>query len=196
MSDYLKCDDKDEKKEDKALAKEMLDTRTIILSESITEELAKGIYAQLTILNNRSEKEPIYFLINSPGGDADSGFGIHDMMRFVEAPIYTLVCGLCASAAVPVFLGADKGKNFSLPNSRFLLHQPSTGVRGAASDIQITADEIEKTRQRYNQIVSDFSGKSPETIAEDADRDFWLSVEEAKAYGLVSKIVSKRSEMK
>ncbi|MFW5857342.1 MAG: ClpP family protease [Planctomycetota bacterium] len=183
------------KKDEKGFAKELLDSRSIILSDAISEELARGIYAQLVVLNDRDPKAPITFYINSPGGDADSGFGIHDMMRFIEAPIHSLVCGLCASAAVPVFLGADKGKNYALPNARFLLHQPSTGVRGDASDIQITADEIEKTRDRYNRIVSEFTRKKPEQIAKDADRDFWLSAEEAKAYGLVSAIVTKRAEI-
>lgn len=189
------CQEGDNKKDDKGLQKELLDARTIILSEPITEEVARSIYAQLTVLNARDPNGVITMLINSPGGDADSGFGIHDLMRFIETPIVTLVSGLCASAAVPVFLGADQGRNFCLPNARFLLHQPSTGVRGDASDIQITAEEIEKTRQRYNQIVSDFTGKSPEQIAHDADRDFWLSATEACEYGLVKKMVAHRGEL-
>lgn len=190
----LDCPEEGEKKKDeRGFAKELLESRTIILSDGISEELARGVYAQLVVLNDRSAEDPITVYINSPGGDADSGFGIHDMLRFIEAPVITVVCGLCASAAVPVFLGADKGRNYALPNARFLLHQPSTGVRGDASDIQITADEIEKTRDRYNHIVSEFTGKSPEEISRDADRDFWLSAEEAKEYGLVAKIVDKRA---
>lgn len=187
------CDDcedkkKDEKK-DEGFSKELMKARTVIISEEISEELAQKIYAQLVVLNEQSKSEPIYIYINSPGGDADSGFGIYDMLRFIDAPIFTVVCGLCASAAVTIFLAADKGKNFSTPNSRFLLHQPSTGVRGTASDLTITADEINKTRERYNQIVADITGKSLEELRKDADRDFWMSPLEAEKYGLVSKII-------
>lgn len=195
------CDDnceskkKDEKKEE-GLGKELMKTRSVIISEEISEELAQKIYAQVLILNEHSKTDPIYVYINSPGGDADSGFGIYDLLRFVEAPIVTIVCGLCASAAVTIFLAADKGKNFSTANSRFLLHQPSTGVRGTASDMEITANEINKTRERYNQIVADVTGKSLETLKKDADRDFWMSPQEAEKYGLVSKIITSKAEAK
>ncbi len=192
------CDDCDNKDEDKkngnALEQEMLKTRSIMISEEVSEELAKKVYAQLLLLNQRSNEDPIYIYINSPGGDADSGFGIYDMLKFIEAPVITVVCGLCASAAVTIFLGADNGKNYSTPNSRFLLHQPSTGVQGSASDMEITANEINKTRERYNAIVSEVSGKSMEQLKKDADRDFWMSPEEAVEYGLVSKIISKREQ--
>ncbi len=196
----LDCDDCDDKKDkdkkEEGFGKELLETRTIIISEEISEELAKNIYAQIIVLNERSKKKPIYVYLNSPGGDADSGFGIYDMLRFVEAPVYTVVCGLCASAAVTIFLAADEGKNFSTPNSRFLLHQPSTGVRGSASDMEITANEINKTRDRYNQIISDITGKKLDEIAKDADRDFWMSPEEALDYKLVSKIISSKADLK
>ncbi len=192
------CDDCDNKDEDKkngnALEQEMLKTRSIMISEEVSEELAKKVYAQLLLMNQRSNEDPIYIYINSPGGDADSGFGIYDMLKFIEAPVITVVCGLCASAAVTIFLGADNGKNYSTPNSRFLLHQPSTGVQGSASDMEITANEINKTRERYNAIVSEVSGKSMEQLKKDADRDFWMSPEEAVEYGLVSKIISKREQ--
>ncbi len=191
------CDNKEEEKKDgSAIDQEMLKTRSIMISEEISEELAKKVYAQLLLLNQKSAEEPIYFYINSPGGDADSGFGIYDMMRFVEAPVITIVSGLCASAAVTIFLGADKGKNYSTPNSRFLLHQPSTGVQGSASDMEITANEINKTRERYNAIVAEVTGKDLDTLRKDADRDFWMSPEEAIEYGLVEKIVVKKSEAK
>lgn len=195
------CDDcedkkKDEEKKDEGLGKELMKTRSVIISDEISEELAQKIYAQVIILNEQSRTDPIYVYINSPGGDADSGFGIYDMLKFVDAPIITVVCGLCASAAVTIFLAADKGKNYSTPNSRFLLHQPSTGVRGTASDMTITANEINKTRERYNRVVAEVTGKDMETLKKDADRDFWMSPEEAHAYGLVSKIITSKSEAK
>lgn len=189
------CESKPEKKEPGALAKELLDSRSIIISEEISEELAQAVYAQILVLDMRSQTDPITVYINSPGGDADSGFGIYDMLQFAAAPIRTVVSGLCASAAVTIFLAADKGCNYCLPNARFLLHQPSTGIRGSASDIQITADEINKTRDRYNQIVSNVTGKKIDQIAKDADRDFWLSPEDALKYGLVTKIITSRKEL-
>ena len=193
------CDDCENKEEDEkkgAVDQEMLKTRSIMICEEVSEELAKKVYAQLLLLNQRSEEDPIYIYINSPGGDADSGFGIYDMMRYIEAPVITVVCGLCASAAVTIFLGADKGLNYSTPNSRFLLHQPSTGVQGSASDMEITANEINKTRERYNAVVAEVTGKDMDTLRKDADRDFWMSPEEALAYGLVNKIIVKKSELK
>ena len=119
----LKDDDKEkDEKKAKPLANEIIESRTIIISEPISEELAKSIFAQIVVLNRKSEKDPIYVYINSPGGDADSGFAIYDMLKFFPAPVVTICSGLCASAAVIIFLAADKGKNYSLPNSRFLLH--------------------------------------------------------------------------
>jgi len=103
---------------------------------------------------------------------------------------------MCASAAVIIFLAAKKGKNFSLPNSRFMLHQPSTGVQGTASDIEITAEEINKTRERYNTIVADNCGKDVKKVTEDCDRDFWMSPADAKKYGLVSKVITTSTQLK
>lgn len=191
-----KEDDKEKKESGMGVQNEMFESRTIIISEEVSPELAKKVFSQLVILNQRSTEDPIKVYINSPGGCADSGFAIYDMFRFFEAPIITIVSGMCASAAVMIFLGADEGKNYSLPNSRFLLHQPSTGIRGSASDIQITADEIEKTRVRYNDVVAGVTGKKSEKVSDDADRDFWMSPQEAEKYGLVKKVISSMKEAK
>lgn len=190
--------EKEEEKDAKGggLQNEILNSRTIIVSEEVSPELAQKIFSQVVILNQRSETDPIYVYINSPGGCADSGFAIYDVLRFYPAPVVTICSGLCASAAVIIYLAADKGKNYSLPNSRFLLHQPSTGVRGSASDIQITADEIIKTRVRYNDIVAEITGKTLEEVTAHADRDFWMSPQEAADYGLVSKVITNKSEIK
>ena len=195
---FTKLTADEEKKDDqvaKSLQAEMLDSRTLIISEEISPELANRLFAQIVLLNQKSEKDPIYVYINSPGGCADSGFAIYDVLRFFPAPVITVCSGLCASAAVIIFLAAEKGKNYSLANSRFLLHQPSTGVRGSASDIQITADEIIKTRVRYNAIVAENTGKTIDDVTAHADRDFWMSPEEATEYGLVSKVVTSRKEI-
>ena len=199
MISYKLKDDKDDKEREAAaggLQNEILNSRTIVVSEEVSPELAQKIFSQVVILNQRSETDPIYVYINSPGGCADSGFAIYDVLRFFPAPVVTVCSGLCASAAVIIYLAADKGQNYSLPNSRFLLHQPSTGVRGSASDIQITADEIIKTRVRYNEIVAEITGKTVDEVTADADRDFWMSPKEAADYGLVTKVISNKSEIK
>ncbi|MCM8533199.1 MAG: ATP-dependent Clp protease proteolytic subunit [Lentisphaeraceae bacterium] len=188
--------EKDKKDSSPGLQNEIFESRTIIISEEVSPELAKKVFSQLVILNQRSTKDPIKVYINSPGGCADSGFAIYDMFKFFEAPVITIISGMCASAAVMIFLGADKGKNYSLPNSRFLLHQPSTGIRGSASDIQITADEIEKTRVRYNEVVAGVTGKTADQVSNDADRDFWMSPQEAAKYGLVKKVITGIKEAK
>ena len=195
--DEKDCDSKDKKDaKNGALQNEVIESRSIIISDEVSSELAQKIFTQLVILNRRSETDPIYVYINSPGGCADSGFAIYDMLRFFKAPVITICSGLCASAAVMIFLGADKGKNYSLPNSRFLLHQPSTGIRGSASDIEITAEEITKLRVRYNEVVADITGKKVDAVTADADRDFWMSPQEANKYGLVHKVISSLDEAK
>ena len=133
--------------------------------------------------------------MNSPGGSADSGFAIFDALRFFKPPIRTIVNGLCASAAVMVFLAAPKERRYSTPNSRFLLHQPSTMAMGQASDIEITAEEIVKLRERYNSIVGEETGRTEKEVTKDADRDFWMSPEECVKYGLVGKVIRDYKEL-
>lgn len=191
-------EDEDEKKssdEDERLAEKVLKTRTILISEAITDEVARRVFQQLLVLEAESQEKPITVIINSPGGEADSGFGIFDMLRFVAPPVRTLVAGLCASAAVIVFLAGDKGHRLSLPHSRFMMHQPSSASFGQASDLQIASAEIVRLRERYNRIVADTIGKELETVRRDADRDFWLTAEEARSYGLVDQTVARRQEI-
>jgi len=175
--------------------RELLETRTIIISQGIDSELAKSIYSRLILLEKESKQEPITVIINSQGGSADSGFGIYDMLRFVEPSIITITVGLCASAAIIVFLAGDKDKRFSLPNSRFLIHQPSTSAVGPASDLEITANQILKIRDQFNFIIANETGQDVKRITEDANRDFWLTAPEAVKYGLVSKIIRGREEL-
>jgi ATP-dependent Clp protease protease subunit len=181
--------------EDERLAEKVLKTRTILISEAITDELARRVFQQLLVLEAESREKPITVIINSPGGEADSGFGIYDMLRFVAPPVRTLVAGLCASAAVIIFLAGDKGERTSLPHSRFMMHQPSSASFGQASDLQIASAEILRLRERYNRIVAEIVGKDLDTIRRDADRDFWLSAEEARVYGLVDRLVERRADM-
>ena len=177
------------------LEKKLLEARTIIASGYVTPEMASDIQSKLLILEKQNPEAPITVFINSPGGNADSGFAIYDIMRFVKPPIVTVVNGVCASAAVLIFLAADKERRFSLPQSRFLIHQPATGRQGDATDLAITAKEILKMRERYNKIIADATGQTPEKVLQDVNRDFWLNAEEAKEYGLVGKIISKREEI-
>jgi len=175
--------------------RELLETRTIIISQGIDSELAKSIYSRLILLEKGSKQEPITVIINSQGGSADSGFGIYDMLRFIKPSIITITAGLCASAAIIVFLAGDKDKRFSLPNSRFLIHQPSTSAVGPASDLEITANQILKIRDQFNFIIANETGQDVKRITEDANRDFWLTAPEAVEYRLVSKIIQGREEL-
>lgn len=177
------------------LEQDLLDARTILVHGPVDDKLAAGLAARCLILEDRDPDAPITVYVNSPGGSADSGFAMYDILKFVRCPVRTIVNGLCASAGVLVYLGGDEGSRFTLPGSRFLLHQPSTQGRGTASDLHITATQVIKLRQRYNQIVAEATGKPEDEILEASKRDFWLSATEALEYGLADKILTKRSEL-
>ncbi len=188
-------DDEEKEMRGGGIFRRLLKARSIQASEEVSDKLARKILAQLIILQQEDEKSPVTVYINSPGGSADSGFAIYDSLRFFKPPVRTVVTGLCASAAVMIYLAAPRERRFSLPNARFLLHQPSTMVVGSASDIRISAEEIVKLRERYNQIVAHETGKTLDQVTKDADRDFWLSPEDAHKYGLVGKIIKSHGEL-
>lgn len=192
-----RLDEEHEGRDDRdfGLFKQLLKARTIFVEEVVSDTLSRKVHAALVLMQQADEKTPITVYINSPGGSADSGFAIYDFMRFVKPPIRTVVSGLCASAAVLIHLAAPRERRFCLPNARFLLHQPSTMVFGSASDVAISAEEIVKLRERYNQIVAQETGKTLEQVTKDADRDFWLSAPQAKEYGLVGKISKSIAEI-
>ena len=173
----------------------LLRQRVIMIAKPVDRGLMEKTSSLLLLLDGRNHEKMITVFVNSPGGDADSGFAIYDVMRFVRAPIRTVCAGLAASAAVPIFLGGRKGMRFSLPNSRFLLHQPSMAMTGVASDVEITANEIERIRNRYNKIVEEETGRPAAKVKADCNRDFWLSSTEAVEYGLVDRIVLNSAEM-
>lgn len=175
--------------------RELLETRTIIISQGIDAQLAKSIYSRLILLEKDDPDKPITVIINSQGGSADSGFGIYDMLKFIKPPVITLTAGLCASAAIVIFLSGEKGKRFALPNARFLLHQPSTSAVGPASDLEITANQILKIRDQFNSIIANETENDVKKVTVDANRDFWLSAKEAVDYKLVSKIIENRDEL-
>lgn len=180
---------------DRGLAVKLLKARTIIVAEEVSDKTYRKVATSLALLEQDSADKPVYVYVNSPGGSADSGFAIYDLLRFSSCPVVTLANGLVASSAVLIYLAADDGKHAALPHARFLLHQPSTFTRGQASDIDITAREIVKLRERYNRIVEHHTKKPLDQVSKDAERDFWLSADEAKAYGLVDVVVTRRSEL-
>jgi ATP-dependent Clp protease protease subunit len=187
--------EKEEKGEDAGLLKAMLKTRTILVAEEVSDKMYQKVVRALLLLQQEDDKAPVTVLVNSPGGSADSGFAIYDALRAFKPPVRTVVNGLCASAAVLIYLAPPRDRRASLPNSRFLLHQPSTMMMGAASDIAINADEIIKLRERYNQIVAEETGKTVDRVTQDADRDFWMSPAQAKEYGLVGRLVKSLAEL-
>lgn len=178
------------------IARKLLKSRIVILSEPIESSVTKSFISSVLYLKESDVSKPIKIFINSPGGSATDGFAIYDILKYSGCSIQTFTVGLCASAAVLVYLAAPRTSRFALPNAKFLLHQPSTAVSGRVSDIEVTANEVIKLRERYNKIVAEETGKTLEKITEDSDRDFWLTSEEALDYGLVGKIISSLSEVK
>ena len=177
------------------IVRKLLDHRTVLLCGPVTDDLAREILAQLLVLDAADAAKPIRVYVNSPGGSVDAGYAIYDMMRFVRAPLYTICAGLAASAATVILLGAAKDRRYTLPNTRFLLHQPSTGMQGTASDVAIGAKEILKLREKVNRLLAAETGQKLERIAEDTHRDYWMSAEEAREYGLVTHIVASVADL-
>ena len=168
--------------------------RTVVISEVVSPKLTQRVISQLLWLDSASE-DPIKLYINTPGGSADDGFAIYDLLRFIKAPVYNISFGLNASAGTIILLGAPKERRLAMPNARIMIHQPSGGGRGRASDIEITAAEILKLRQRANELIAAECGRSVEQVERDTDRDYWMSAQEALEYGLVSRIISNLREI-
>jgi ATP-dependent Clp protease protease subunit len=168
--------------------------RTVLIFGEIDMKLAERVTAQLLAFSQESE-EDIRVVINSPGGHVESGDTIHDMIRYVGPKVKMIGTGWVASAGAHIYLGAAKDRRYCLPNTRFLLHQPLGGVRGPASDISIEAEEILKMYKRLNGIIAKETGQPLSRIEADTDRNFWMGAEEAKAYGIVHKIVNRADEV-
>ena len=168
--------------------------RTVLVFGEIDMRLAERVTAQLLAMAADNDKD-IRVMINSPGGHVESGDTIHDVIRFCGPKVKVIGTGWVASAGAHIFLGATKENRLCLPNTRFLLHQPAGGVRGQASDIQIEAEEIIKMQDRVNRMIAQETGQSFEKVVKDTQRNFWMSAEEAVAYGLVGKIITDASEV-
>ena len=184
-----------EKQQGGDLIAKLLKTRTVMVTDEVTKKMAQHIMTQLLLLEAENDDD-IKMYINSPGGDADAGFAIFDMMRFVKPKIKAICAGVAASAAVIILLGAKKENRFSLPNARVLIHQPSTGIHGTAADIQIEASEILKCREKINRLISVETGQTVEKVESDTKRNFWMSAEEALKYGLVRIIIQTSDDLK
>ncbi|MDX9972883.1 MAG: ATP-dependent Clp protease proteolytic subunit [FCB group bacterium] len=177
------------------LMSRMLKARTVLVTGEVNQELAEKVISQLLLLDAASQ-EPIRVFITSNGGHVDSGFAIHDVMRFVKSEVISIGAGWVASIAVPILFGAAKKENrLSLPNTRFLIHQPSGGALGPAADIRIEAQEILKIRAKLNEMIAEETGQTSDRIGKDSDRNFWMSAEEAKSYGLIAKVLRHANEL-
>jgi ATP-dependent Clp protease protease subunit len=185
---------KTQPRQEDALAERFLKTRTILLSGEVNKETSERFIRQLLLLESLSA-EPITVLIDSPGGDVDAGYAIFDMIRFVAAPVRIVGMGLVASAAALILLAVPKERRLGLPNSHYLIHQPLSGIRGVATEIEIHARELEKTRERVNKVISEATGQSLEQVRKDTDRDFWMNAEEAIGYGLISRVAASRADL-
>ncbi|MBO5492352.1 MAG: ATP-dependent Clp endopeptidase proteolytic subunit ClpP [Pyramidobacter sp.] len=170
----------------------LLKDRIIFIGDEIDDTLANSVVAQLLFLESESPDRDISIYINSPGGSVSAGLAIYDTMQFVKCDVSTIVVGMAASMAAVLLAAGAKGKRIALPNSRVMIHQPLGGARGQASDIEIQAREIIKTKETLNGILVSHTGQSMKKVKADSDRDFWMSAPEALAYGIVDKVIDKR----
>lgn len=194
-SAFMNESEKEKKEaENPSLSEKFLKTRTILLSGEINKESADRFIKDLLILENENP-DPVKVLINSPGGDVDAGFAIYDMIRFVSCPVTIIGIGLVASAAALVLLAVPAERRLALENSSYLIHQPLSQMKGNATEIEIHTLWLERLKAKINGIISEATGKSLPEVEKDTDRDYWLSSDEAKKYGLVSRIVKNRKDI-
>ena len=171
----------------------LLNDRIIFLGEEVTDVSANLVVAQLLFLESEDPNKDIQLYINSPGGSVTAGMAIYDTMNYVKCDVSTICMGMAASMGAFLLAGGAKGKRFALPNAEIMIHQPSGGAQGQATDIQIVAEQILRTKKKLNEILAANTGQSLETIAADTERDNWMTAEEAKAYGLIDELVRSRS---
>ncbi|MCY0892901.1 MAG: ATP-dependent Clp endopeptidase proteolytic subunit ClpP [Acidibacillus sp.] len=167
----------------------LLKDRIIFLGSEIDDDVANAIVAQLLFLASEDAEKDIFLYINSPGGSVSAGLAIYDTMNLIKPDVATICVGLAASMGAILLVGGAKGKRSALPNSEIMIHQPLGGQRGQASDIKIAADHILRTRDRLNRILADHSGQPLEQIDKDTDRDFFMSAQEAKEYGIIDQVL-------
>ena len=188
--------EKEEKSKDTSsqVMEKLLKTRTIFISGEINQELAEKVSTQLLILQEMGD-EPIKIFINSQGGHVEAGDTIHDMIKFVKPEVIVIGTGWVASAGITIYLAADKENRYSLPNTRYMIHQPMGQCRGQATDISIEALEISRVRERINKIISNATNQPLEKVKQDTDRNYWLNCDEAVEYGIVNKVITSYDEL-
>lgn len=194
MESRFKFEKEDKDKDKSRLDDRLLKTRTILIYGGIEQKLAKEVTQKLLVLSAESD-EDIKIIINSQGGHVESGDTIFDIIRFVKPKVKIIGTGWVASAGALIYAAVPREDRFSLPNTRFLLHQPSGGVMGQAVDIGIEAKQIVKMRERLNKIMAEATGQPLERIEKDSDRNYWMSAKEAQSYGLVGKIIKSETEI-
>nr|WP_267510612.1 ATP-dependent Clp protease proteolytic subunit [Borreliella bavariensis] len=175
--------------------KSVLKSRSIVIAGEITKDVSRLFQEKILLLETLDFKKPIFVYIDSEGGDIDAGFAIFNMIRFVKPKVFTVGVGLVASAAALIFLAAKLENRFSLPFARYLLHQPLSGFKGVATDIEIYTNELNKVKKELNNIISKETGQEISTIEKDTDRDFWLDSSAAKKYGLVFEVVETKCQL-
>ncbi len=170
----------------------LLKDRIVFLGDEIDDGLANSVVAQMLFLESESPERDISLYINSPGGSVSAGLAIYDTMRFVKCDVSTIVVGMAASMAAVLLTAGTKGKRVALPNSRVMIHQPLGGAQGQASDIEIQAREIVRTKELLNDIIARHTGQTMEKVKADTDRDYWMSAQEALSYGIVDRVIDRR----
>jgi ATP-dependent Clp protease protease subunit len=198
----IRLDDEDKEKNQNdtrnapdVVEKALFDARVVMLTGEVNDGVARRVTERLFALSAQSAA-PITFVISSPGGHVESGDMIHDVIKFINAPVRMLGTGWVASAGALIYCAAPRENRYCLPNTRFLLHEPRGGIGGMASDVEIQAREVLRMRERLNRIFADATGQPLDKIKRDTDRDYWMQAEEAKAYGLVGKIVASAAEIR
>ncbi|MEL3972739.1 ATP-dependent Clp endopeptidase proteolytic subunit ClpP [Rossellomorea oryzaecorticis] len=171
----------------------LLKDRIIMVSDEINDHMANSIVAQLLFLAADDPEKDISLYINSPGGSTSAGFAIFDTMEYISPDVRTICTGMAASFGAMLLLAGTKGKRFALPNSEIMIHQPLGGARGQATDLEISAKRILKLREHINEIISEKTGRSIEKVALDTDRDYFMSAQEAKEYGIIDAIIEKKN---
>ncbi|HOU54626.1 MAG TPA: ATP-dependent Clp protease proteolytic subunit [Myxococcota bacterium] len=184
-------------REESPLLERMLKTRTVLFSSEVSPTSAQRLMERLLVLEAEDPAAPITLLLNSPGGEVHSGFGVYDLIRFIGSPVRVVCVGLTASIATVILAAVPRERRFALPNARLLIHQPLfTGeVFGPASDLEITAHEILKTKDRVNRLLAEATGQPLDRIERDTERDFWLSAQEALDYGLIGQVIDRREAL-
>lgn len=197
MSVYSSEKESDIKSDSRAVAfidEKLFKSRSLTIFGEINDKLARSITERLLALAAESD-DPITLYISSPGGHVESGDVVYDIIKFIKPSVRVIGTGWVASAATTIYLAADKDKRFALPNTRFLIHQPLGGSRGDATDIAIQAEQIVRTKARINQLISKETDQPLDRVAKDTDRDYWMTVEEAVSYGIVSKVIETAGEL-